>query len=220
MADKIDITGQRFGKLVARESLGFKNGKTRWLCDCDCGNQHSADLTHLRSGHIPSCGCLRKKKFIERNTTHGYGNTKIHQAWLDMHSRCYKSNHKSFHNYGGRGITVSDDWHGFEHFLRDMESGCKKGLTLDRIDNNKGYSKENCRWITHKENCRNKRTNILFELDGELRTLREWAEIFKINASTLYGRVVRRGYSLRASLSSQLPRRKPLQEVLSDGVRL
>lgn len=199
--NKIDLTGQRFERLVVKRLVSGPGERTRWLCICDCGNEHEAATQHLKNGLVPSCGCLKAEKLSARKTTHGLSRTKMFQVWADMHARCGNPNHQAFHNYGARGISVCDRWQDIHAFIEDMASSFNKGTALDRIDNRAGYSKENCRWITHKENCQNTRRNIVFEYNGESKTLAEWAELKKINKSTLYYRVVRLGWSLERSLA-------------------
>lgn len=113
----------------------------------------------------------------------------LYRTWCDMRSRCLNPRHKYFHHYGGRGITISDEWESFDVFYEDMLSGWKRGLTLDRKDNNGPYSKSNCRWGTRKQQANNTRRNIKLEFQGQEKTLTQWAEERGINESTLYGRI-------------------------------
>lgn len=146
----LDLTGKRFGRLVATKRLDQNKAKQyRWLCICDCGNEHIVVNTQLVSGKSNSCGCYAKEVAGQQSVKHGMANTPEYGAWKNAISRCYNPNNKKYHDYGGRGIDVCAEWHqdaeiGFVKFYEDM--GPSNGLTLERVDVNLGYSKENCIW--------------------------------------------------------------------------
>lgn len=154
-----DLTGQKFGKLTVLEFAGSRRtsggeAKRTWLCLCDCGENTIVDTGNLvrDSKSTRSCGCFA----IETRTTHGMHESRIYQIWGDMKARCDNQDHKSYHRYGGRGISYQNSWKEFSGFVKDMEEGYCENLTLERIDPNKGYFKENCKWTTKTKQARNR----------------------------------------------------------------
>jgi hypothetical protein len=151
---KIDLTGQRFGRLVALKEIGRANGFVLWLCRCDCGSKTKVLSGNLRSGHSRSCGCMKG------HPTHGharnYTHTPTFKSWHSMLQRCDNPNRKGYKHWGGRGITVCERWRKFENFLADMGER-PPGLSIDRIDNDRGYFPGNCRWATRSQQNSNQR---------------------------------------------------------------
>jgi hypothetical protein len=174
-----DMIGRTFGRLtvLARDCTRESN-RDFWSCRCVCGKTHSAMGPNLRSGATKSCGCLMRERVSRAQRTHGLSDLRAYQAWFGAHQRCYDINHKSYKNYGGRGVTVCERWHGeagLVNFLADMGEP-KPDMSIDRIDNNGPYAPGNCRWATRTTQARNKRCTIKWTVDGVTMTAPEWAE--------------------------------------------
>jgi hypothetical protein len=150
-----NILNQRFGKLVVVEFIGLIKKHAYWKCLCDCGQLKIIRSGHLNYGASKSCGCT---KFETKNLKHGKSRQKIYQIWLGMKNRCYYPENDNYKWYGGRGIKVSDEWHDFINFYNDMGDP-PENMTLDRIDVNGDYSKDNCRWATWEIQAKNKQKN-------------------------------------------------------------
>lgn len=198
MNSVVDLIGQRFGRLtvIGIDDRGTK-GKTYWMCKCDCGAVKSVRSDSLRSGAIKSCGCLKReqdKSNLARDT-HGMSKTRLYQEWQGMKDRCFNKNNARWERYGGRGITVCEEWRNdFQSFCDwATANGYRDDLTLDRIDNDGNYCPENCRWATQRQQSRNRRTNIDVTIGNSTRTLMEWCEIFGLEYKTVYARYKRNG---------------------------
>lgn len=194
----IDLVGKRFGRLLVlgREGVTVNGVHTRirWACRCDCGNRHVTEGRHLRQGDAKSCGCLQRDAVASGThcKTHGMHATKEYSSWKAMKSRCTRITDPEYANYGGRGIRVCNRWmHSFEHFFEDMGYRPSPGHSLDRIDNERGYEPDNCRWATPIEQCNNMRRNRLLTLNGRTMSLMQWSRETDIAESALRSRLAK-----------------------------
>lgn len=190
-----DITGQRYGYLKVVEFSHILSGHAYWKCLCDCGNSIIVRGSHLKSNHTFSCGCKRG------NHTHAESKTRLYNIWNNMRERCSNVKNPQYKDYGARGISVCDDWCSFELFrVWALSSGYSENLTIDRIENDKGYYPENCRWATSIQQANNTRKTRLITYNGETHSVSEWARILNIKQSTLNMRLNKYGWSVDKAL--------------------
>lgn len=182
---KGNITGKRFGKLIAIKRVGKdKYGEFLWECKCDCGNHKVCTYQMLTQNKVKSCGCLVSR----RNFTHGLYGTRIRGIYYKMLNRCNCETSKSYDNYGGHGIKVCKEWSGEKGLINfykwSMDNGYSDELSIDRIDVNGDYCPENCRWTTPLVQQNNRRNNINIEHNGESHTLSQWCRMAGVNYKT------------------------------------
>lgn len=187
--------GDRFFHLEAVSFLGRDhNGHRRWLFRCDCGTTKEISEGHVTSGRTKSCGCLRKVVTTERMTKHGSAKrdkvTRTYKIWSGMIARCTIESASGYQQYGGAGITVCDRWKEFGSFLADMGE-CPAGMSIDRLENDKGYEPGNCRWATRTEQNINRKSVRLIEFNGESLTATQWARKLGISKATMYERLAK-----------------------------
>ena len=204
-----DLTGQRFGRLVAIESVGRdKQGYVIWRCHCDCGNEKNVSTKNLGKG-TESCGCLARELTIRRLTKHGKCHSRIYETYRGMVDRCNSPNTHEYENYGGRGIKVCDEWMDFQNFYDwAMANGYNEDAersqcTIDRMDVNGDYEPSNCRFVTMKTQQRNRRNNVLITYNGETHCLSEWAEIAGLRYGTFLKRIYA-GWSMEDAMNKPL----------------
>lgn len=209
--DVNDIVGKKFGRLtVVKYSHKIKKNDNKhydryYLCLCECGKQVIVTRHHLLNNHTKSCGCFRKEKF---NTyKHGLCYHRLYRIWDKIKHRCYNANCKRYSSYGGRGITVCDEWkNDFLTFYNwSIANGYQDNLTIDRINNDGNYEPSNCRWTTVKVQSTNTRTNHKLTYKNKTLCVSEWAEIIGIDKDTLYMRL-KRGWSAEKALETPLKR--------------
>lgn len=193
-----------FGKLVvvSQHPEKTKHGNTRWNCKCACGNPEEITVAagNLRHGSVKSCGCIVVAALVERSTKHGMISTPEYEAWNSIKKRCYNPKHAAYENYGGRGITMCDEWkNDFMAFYNDMGSRPTPQHSIDREKNELGYSKSNCRWATLEEQNNNRRNNRYITYDGKTQTLAMWCKELGLNYS-LIGSRLRKGWSFEEAI--------------------
>jgi len=191
--------GENFGRLtLVRIATETTNKRKTWECICECGKTTFVLQGGLLNGNTKSCGCLRNEVGSKRNR-HGKWNNQtltknhrhIYNSWVGMTARCYHEHDKNYKLYGGRGIIMCDEWK--DNFLAFLDwaiiNGWHPGLSIDRIDNNENYCPDNCRWATMKTQNNNQRSNRIINVNGETKTLTQWAETAGIKRETIDYRI-------------------------------
>lgn len=190
----LDLTGKRYGRLkvigIAEKRISGKRERYYWDCECDCGNHKKVRTDCLTSELVKSCGCMKKEQDrinLVANHRHKLSGTRIYREWQGMKRRCLKPNDKAYNNYGGRSITICDEWldKPDKFFEWAFQNGYRDDLTIDRIDVNGNYEPSNCRWADIKTQCRNRRSNVYIDYKGKKITLIELSEITKLPYHTL-----------------------------------
>lgn len=219
----VDLSGQRFGRLVARTSRMVRVGKQGaakrlWLCFCDCGNFCEATYGSLRYGNTTSCGCyIQERMKSGLRLKHGAAKRKAalpeYRVWTGMWKRCINPNEKHYSRYGGRGIAVCDEWQDFTVFYREMGTRPSPAHSIERRDNDLGYSKANCAWATPKEQANNTRRNVRLTFQGRTLTIAQWSGLTSLAYHTIKNRVGRLGWTAERALTepSQIGRRRVLR---------
>ena len=188
--ERKDLTGKRFGRLIVVER-GHRD-KWRawyWVCKCDCGKETHSRGTDLLSGVSSSCGCYNIEQARSSNIKHDLSHSRVYRTHASMLQRCYNPKHTSFFRYGGRDITVCDEWKTFENFLKwSQDNGYTDKLTIERIDVNGNYEPSNCIWIPQKDQAKNTTRTNYITLNGETLSISEWEKRTGIKRGTLYSR--------------------------------
>lgn len=212
---KNDLSGLKFNMLTVVNRV-YINGKPLWHCICDCGNEVNVRHTHLMEGQ-KSCGCYANKLLGDRKRKHGKRHSKLYPIWVAIKMRCENPNNTAYKNYGARGITVCDEWKNnfgsfYEWSIRNGYDENAKFMrcTIDRIDNNGNYEPGNCRWISMKKQCNNRRSNIFLEYNNEKHTVAEWSEIIGVSCPVLYARI-KKGWSVGEVLGFEYKRERRIQ---------
>lgn len=193
MSRVIDLTGQRFGKLVVvARGPNTRSGKAKWVCRCDCGGDTCSYSSDLRLGKSTNCGCVRIAKSTARFSSHGKTATLTYRRWTDMKQRVRRNP-----NY--KNIQICDRWTSFEYFVKDMGE-CPIGYSLERLDNTGGYEPANCTWIPIPDQAKNTRRSLRFCHQGEVQPVKEWCRRLNLNEYTVYSRINRGGWSIGQAL--------------------
>lgn len=193
-----DLTGKKFGHLTPRllHHISPSGGHAYWECDCDCGNTKIVRASHLKSGNVTSCGCIHPRR------THGETKTRLYHIWNNMRQRCSNPNIVEYRLYGGRGISVCEEWKNSYEAFRDwaLKNGYSSNLSIDRKENDGNYTPDNCRWSTAIEQANNTRKTRFLTYNGETRSVSEWARTVGIKQSTLSMRLNKYMWSVEDAL--------------------
>lgn len=198
-----ELIGKKIGHLTIMDFIKKDSHRHVFVkCLCECGNFVIKRLDQLNDNS--SCGCFKSKIISINSTKHGFHGSDLYNRYYGIKNRCYNKNNKYYFNYGGRGITMCDEWkNDFIKFKNwALENGFEEHLTIDRIDNNKGYFPENCRWVTKQKQDRNKRSNKNFTWRGETHCVQEWCEILGFTRDCLYTRLVRNKWDIEKAMTT------------------
>ncbi|MDG1315205.1 MAG: hypothetical protein P8P29_06765 [Flavobacteriaceae bacterium] len=182
--------GDKFGRLTITGDpyrISAKDRSYKYECLCECGNIKHIRRSELKKGTTNSCGCIRKEQLIARNTSHGDSKSRLYEIWSGIKKRCTNPKAHNYIRYGGRGITVCNDWfNSYESFKKwALLNGYSDTLTIERKNNNLHYTPDNCKWATVKEQNRNKRSNVNITYQGKTQILSDWANELNIKRQTL-----------------------------------
>lgn len=204
-----NLIGKKIGRLtVIKEELERKKGYKQYLCLCECGNEVIVRSDLLRSQTVKSCGCLAKEirssicyKLGKSRITHGSSNTRLYKIYSNMKDRCNNKNNYAYKYYGARGIKICKEWENdFSVFQKwAISNGYQDTLTIDRIDNDRGYCPDNCRWVTPGQQCLNTRSNKYITYNNKTQTLKEWADELGLKYTKLWKRL-KRGWSFEEAI--------------------
>lgn len=180
--DNVQV-GARFGRLVICGEVYFKTignykGVKICPCQCDCGNELEVKAGHLISGNTKSCGCLQRERTSDAATTHGAKHSKLYGVWCAVKARCLNPKNKRFDRYGGRGITICDQWIDDFAAFREwaLSNGYREGLTIERMKVNENYEPSNCTWIPNEEQAKNRTSRREVTAFGETKSIQEWVD--------------------------------------------
>lgn len=204
MPSRLEVTpGERFGRLTIVKEVEQWHKRRSFLCRCDCGNIKVVNLAKLRSGNTQSCGCYQAESRKLHTKTHGYSKTRIYRIWAGIKERCLNPKNHIFKYYGGRGISVCDEWLEFEPFLKwALKNGYKNNLTIERKDFNGNYEPSNCTWIPSSEQNGNTRKTIRVNHNGQTKSLKEWSRILGFNYLAIYKRIYLRGWTVEKAFTT------------------
>ncbi len=206
-----NLIGKKFGRLDVIERAGSdKWGTPYWLCRCNCKDRSKVIVrsNSLKNGNTQSCGCFNKEIITKHGHNSKNGKSKVYETWAQIIQRCNNPKNKRYKDYGGREINVCQQWLRFENFLEDMGDPPTENHSIDRINNNKGYYKENCRWITPKEQARNRRDNLFIQHNGKTKLLIELCEKYSIPYRTVWDRIYKNNWSVDKALITPVKKYK------------
>lgn len=200
MSNRENLVGLKYKMLTVMEYSHKVGRKAYWKCICECGKEKTARGDCLKSGSVTSCGCLKKEQDrinLKKRHKHLESKTRLYYIWQHMLTRCRSEKDKSYDNYGGRGISVCEEWsNDFYNFRKwALNNGYQEQLSIDRIDNYGNYSPENCRWITNIDQCNNRRKSIIINYNNKTQSIAEWCRELDLNYGTVFNRY-KRGWSI------------------------
>jgi hypothetical protein len=201
-----NLKGQKFGKLTVIEKVEKeKDGNARWLCQCECGKQTTVIGISLRRGNTKSCGCWQRKVTGKLSLKHSGSKTRLYKIWSHMISRCNNSKSNAYKDYGGRGISICNEWREFIPFINwAHNNGYRDDLTIERKDVNGNYEPGNCTWIPNSEQSKNRRSQVT--INGKTQTTKDWAKEYGICEGTIGYRVNNFGWSKEQAITTPLMR--------------
>lgn len=187
-----------------------KNNSLSWLCECECGSMKIYNPYKVITGHTKTCGCGKVERCHRLTelyrTKHGGRHERLYNIWHGMKLRCYTPTNKDYNNYGGRGITICEEWiNDYAAFRKwALTNGYADDLSIDRIDNDKGYSPDNCRWVNTIKQNNNRRSNHLITYKGETKSIADFCNEKGLSFQTIYARIVHRGWSVEKALETPI----------------
>lgn len=205
---KIELTGRRFSRWTVVEEVDKRGKESYWLCKCDCGVERSVSGNNLRAGKSTSCGCLGLENMLQSVTHHGLSKHPLHSKWSSMIARCYNPNNKRYMDYGGRGITVCEEWRNdfMSFYTWSISNGWSPELTIDREKNDGNYEPGNCRWADRITQARNRRSSRIITCRGMTMTLAAFAELVGEKSDIIHYRI-RHGWSEEDAIFTPFKRR-------------
>lgn len=195
-----NLTGRVFSRLTVIEYAGMRGRYPTWACLCECGTRKVVQGTYLTSGHTKSCGCFRREVTSQTFRRHGSRDNPEYSVWVGMWDRCTNPNNLNYDLYASR--CPPDEWRDFSVFLEDVGPRPGRGMSLDRIDNDKPYGPGNCRWATQKVQCNNTSRNVHLTYDGVTLTLPQWSDVLGMRSGTLRSRLDSYGWSIEKALTT------------------
>lgn len=198
----VDLTGQRFGSLTVVGIAGHKGKKVLWHCICDCGTEKDVAGSNLKSGHTKTCGrSLHRTRLDPQEKA---TNKRLRSILSGMIDRCENENSPIYEYYGGKGITVCEQWRDFNEFKSwALRNGYSYELTIERIDNGKGYEPSNCTWATRKQQANNRATNLMFTYGGKTQNLTRWCEELGLDYKLIHCRIRQHGWSFERAITEK-----------------
>ena len=181
-----------------------QNNTLLFPCQCECGTLKDVPSQALREGRSKSCGCQKGKLSSAKQKIHGMSHTPAHNRWMSMIQRCTDKNHRSYPAYGGRGITICEKWMDFRNFYEDMGDPPTEKHTIDRIDNDKGYFPDNCRWASKEDQANNRRSNKMITFQGITLTQRNWEKFLNVPEKRIYA-WLKKGITMAEICEGKMP---------------